>query len=184
MCENMEYPEKQENPANETQRQAEPVSEGYRPYHANEQQSYQANGQADYQASYRVNELPHYQSQGYAQWGGYQSAPYQQPQTPPTPHKPKKEKKGMRSGAVIALALCCAILGGAMGFGCALLGNYLGTGGKSPANGNTSVVYEGQRETNVINTVRVDTDELKTAAEVYADNVNSTVGITTSITTH
>lgn len=184
MCENMEYPEKQENPANETQRQAEPVSEGYRPYHANEQQSYQANGQADYQASYRVNELPHYQSQGYAQWGGYQSAPYQQPQTPPTPHKPKKEKKGMRSGAVIALALCCAILGGAMGFGGALLGNYLGTGGKSPANGNTSVVYEGQRETNVINTVRVDTDELKTAAEVYAENVNSTVGITTSITTN
>lgn len=184
MCENMEYPEKQENHANETQRQAEPVSEGYRPYHANEQQSYQANGQADYQASYRVNEPPHYQSQGYAQWGGYQSAPYQQPQMPPTPHKPKKEKKGMRSGAVIALALCCAILGGAMGFGGALLGNYLGTGGKSPANGNTSVVYEGQRETNVINTVRVDTDELKTAAEVYAENVNSTVGITTSITTN
>lgn len=89
----------------------------------------------------------------------------------------------MRSGAVVALALCCAILGGAMGFGGAWLGNRIFTDNGTIKRGTTQIL-EGERETSVINTVRVETGELKTAAEVYAENVNSTVGITTSITTN
>ena len=42
----------------------------------------------------------------------------------------------------------------------------------------------GIRESSVLNTVTVDTGKEMTAAEVYAANVNSTVGITTSITTN
>ena len=118
-----------------------------------------------------------YYQQQVPQWG----APYA-PQQPPVPPKPRKQKKGMGSGAVVALALCCALLGGAMGFGGSLLANHLSGGGSSGAN--TSVVYEGTREPVVLNTSRVDTNELKTPAEVYAENVNSTVGITTSITTN
>lgn len=185
MCDNMDYPEKQDMTADEEPKQVEPMNAEQTAENAqaanqmNEQPTYQTN--ASYQPNYQMYDTPRYQPQ----WGGY--PPYQQPQTPPAApkaKKPKKEKKGMRSGAVVALALCCAILGGAMGFGGALLGNYLSAGGKTVVKGNTSAVYEGEREPNVINTVRVDTDELKTAAQVYAENVNSTVGITTSITTN
>ena len=45
-------------------------------------------------------------------------------------------------------------------------------------------MLQGIRENSVLNTVTVDTGKEMTAAEVYAANVNSTVGITTSITTN
>ncbi len=177
MCDNMDYPEKQDMPADGEPMNAEHAAEDAQAANqTNEQPTYQTN--AGYQPNYQMYDTPRYQPQ----WGGY--PPYQQPQTPPPAPRPKKEKKGMRSGAVVALALCCAILGGAMGFGGALLGNHLSARAKTAGKGTISAVYEGEREPNVINTVRVDTDELKTAAQVYAENVNSTVGITTSITTN
>ncbi len=47
-----------------------------------------------------------------------------------------------------------------------------------------SYIMQGVRENSVIEMVEVETGELMTPAEVYAANVNSTVGITTSITTN
>lgn len=185
MCDNMDYPEKQEMPSEEVPLHAEQPDnqEAAQPAcGASNQSFYQWDGGS--QASHQMNEPPHSQPQGYSQWAGYQ--PYQQPQTPPPApkaKKPKKEKRGMRSGAVVALALCCAILGGAMGFGGAWLGSRIFTD-NGTIKGGTTQILEGERETSVINTVRVETGELKTAAEVYAENVNSTVGITTSITTN
>ena len=43
---------------------------------------------------------------------------------------------------------------------------------------------EGERESTVIDINKIDTSKVMTPAEVYATNVNSTVGITTSITTN
>ena len=92
---------------------------------------------------------------------------------------PKKPKKGMTGGRIVALALCCSLLGGAVGAGGVVLGNRLASGGAS----NTSNILEGQRTVSVLNVSHVDTNKVMTAAEVYASNVNSTVGITTSVVT-
>ena len=46
------------------------------------------------------------------------------------------------------------------------------------------ILQEGNRDAVVIQTVPVDTQKLMTAAQVYASNVHSTVGITTSVTTN
>lgn len=109
---------------------------------------------------------------------------YQQPNyqtyTPPIYTPPvKKEKKPLSTGKVVALALCCSLIGGILGAGACLV-----TQGRTPSDKNHSVIYEGQRETSVIDTATIDTSKIMTPAEVYATNVNSTVGITTSITTN
>ena len=107
------------------------------------------------------------------------------PQYTPT-SQPKK-----RTGAIIAIALCCSLLGGAAGAGGAyLLSRQEKT--KAPVSEQTSPtesvnitnVLTGLRENSVIQITEMDTGKLMTAAEVYAANVNSTVGITTSITTN
>ncbi|MGM9553049.1 MAG: S1C family serine protease [Faecousia sp.] len=175
MSENFDFDEQQAAPEEEAPQPQEqpsnPTAEEPQSY-----PSYNAGGYPNYSQPTYQTYTPNYS--GYAQNTGWS-----QP-NPPEPQKPKKEKKGFSAGKAVALGLCCAIIGGAMGFGGALLGNHLAADEKTTGKGNTSVVYEGERETNVINTVRVDTNEMKTAAEVYAENVNSTVGITTSITTN
>ena len=91
----------------------------------------------------------------------------------------KSEKPPRRRAKVIALVLCCTILGMAAGFG----GGYLGVSiAAKSRQASPTMVYEGVRETQPIDITRVDTSELMTPAEVYAQNVNSTVGIRTSIT--
>ena len=90
--------------------------------------------------------------------------------------KAGKSGKGWTPGKVVSLSLCCSLLGGALGFGGSLL-----AGG---ASGGVSTVYEGSRDTSTIQLTTVDTSKVLTAAEVYAQNVNSTVGISTSITTN
>lgn len=73
----------------------------------------------------------------------------------------------------------------AVGLVLALLMGLLGSAiGNSLFGKGSSTVYEGQRESSVIDVAKVDTGKLMTAAEVYAANVNSTVGITTSVTTN
>lgn len=99
----------------------------------------------------------------------------------------KKTKKGFTAGKVVALALCCSLVGGLVGAGgMAVFGNKNNTAkGFLPNNQpEQTTVYEGQREAAVININNIDTSKLLSAAEVYAKNVNSTVGITTSITTN
>jgi len=103
-----------------------------------------------------------------------------------TPQMPKK-KKGWTAGKTVALALCCSLVGGILGAGGALLGTRLFRQDTAPdpnESTNISHVLEGQRENSVIEISKIDTSKLMTPAEVYAANVNSTVGITTSITTN
>ncbi len=94
----------------------------------------------------------------------------------PQQKKPKKKHKGLRT---VALILVCALVGGLAGFG----GSFLNSGAGSSEK-KTSTILEGVRESAVIDIAHIDTSKELTAAEVYAANVNSTVGITTSITTN
>lgn len=105
-------------------------------------------------------------------------AGYHQPPVAPKPKKPKKN-----TGKIIALALCCSLVGGLVGAGGVALAGSLG-GEDTVGTSGTTTLLEGQRNTSLINVAQIDTSEQMTAAEVYAANVNSTVGITTSITTN
>lgn len=104
---------------------------------------------------------------------GYQYTVSQTPQAP--------KKKQHRGGAwVVALALCFAILGGAIGGGTVWLltrNNTTSTGGSS-----STTIQQGRHENVTVDINEIETGKLMTAAEVYAKNVNSTVGIQTSIT--
>lgn len=94
------------------------------------------------------------------------------------PEMPKAEKKPFwkKPGAMIAGVLVAAMLAG---FGGSAIGNAVFGG----SDGGTTV-YQGKRPSTVINTASIDTSKQMTAAEVYAGNVNSTVGITTQVTTN
>ena len=98
---------------------------------------------------------------------------------------PKKEKqKGWTGGKVVAIALVCCLLGGIAGAATGLLVNQLTDLPQSPSQTNVSTLVEGQRENAKLDVTKIDTSKVMTPAEVYAANVNSTVGITTSITTN
>lgn len=94
------------------------------------------------------------------------------------PEMPKAEKKPFwkKPGAMIAGVLVAAMLAG---FGGSAIGNAVFGG----SDGGTTV-YQGKRPSSVINTASIDTSKQMTPAEVYAENVNSTVGITTQVTTN
>ena len=81
-----------------------------------------------------------------------------------------KKKTTVLVAVGLVLALLMGILGSAIG------NSLFGKG--------STTIYEGQRESSVIDVSKVDTGKLMTPAEVYAANVNSTVGITTSVTTN
>ena len=104
---------------------------------------------------------------------GYQYTVSQTPQAP--------KKKQHRGGAwVVALALCFAILGGVIGGGTVWLltrNNTTSAGGSS-----STTIQQGRHENVTVDINEIETGKLMTAAEVYAKNVNSTVGIQTSIT--
>lgn len=117
----------------------------------------------------------------------------------PTQSFPPPARKDRTWLKVAAVALCFSLLGGSLGAGGVVIvdrlasqvaaqfrsetdGNAL-SGGQISSGGNT-ILQEGNRENTVIDITKVDTDKLMSAAEVYAVNVNSTVGITTSITTN
>ena len=108
------------------------------------------------------------------------------PELPPEHHAHSHSKKKKQTRRIIAVAVICSLLGGLVGAGGALLGSHLLNKQEEPgtADTQTSVMIQGLRESSVIQTVTMDTGEELTPAEVYAANVNSTVGITTSITTN
>jgi len=132
----------------------------------------------------------HYTAPRYGTW---QAEPqpqtvWDQSQPQPEPKKKRREKKNRPGLKIAALALCFSLLGAALGAGGVVLADRL-LPRQAPVNGGgasgetaTSTVQKGERPSTVLETVAVDTDKLLTAAEVYAANVNSTVGITTSIT--
>lgn len=84
---------------------------------------------------------------------------------------------------IFAIAFGCLVLGGVLGGGLnyTLLYN---EGQENIQDSPASTVMEGVRENSVINVTYIDTGKEMTPAEVYASNVNSTVGITTSVTTN
>lgn len=109
------------------------------------------------------------------------------PEPDPAPAKSRSALK------VAALALCFSILGSCLGTVGVLMATkpqgQIATeqpeSTKAPTlhSENSTILLEGNRGNTVIDINAVDTGKLMTAAEVYAANVNSTVGITTSITT-
>ena len=107
-----------------------------------------------------------------------------------TEPKPKKKRLWI---PITAAALCCSVLGSVLGAGGVLYAQKMQdkklaeesmAEEPEPQQENISHILQGQRETSVINIVEIDTGRQMTAAEVYAANVNSTVGITTSVTTN
>ena len=139
------------------------------------------------------NEQPAYQNYYYASgpadtarpaqgYEGYSQTGTRQTQTVQAPTKKEKHRSGFWKKAV-ALALVCALLGGAAGVGGALLVNRLQPASRTASGEGSSVQVAAPRETTDLNVVTVDSGKLMTAAQVYKQNVNSTVGITTEITT-
>ena len=123
----------------------------------------------------------------------YESEPYRYTYVTPNPNPaagyepvPKQPKKKRRFAWALVLALCFSILGSALGAGGLLLAQYYMAQEGIPSGGgeNISNILQGQRENSVINIVDIDTNSIMTPAEVYAANVNSTVGITTTVTTN
>ena len=113
-----------------------------------------------------------------ANYGGNANygAPFAQPNPTQGFEKPKKRKKSGVAMKAAALAICCALVGGVCG---GALGAKLVPAGNKASG--SSTVLQGSRENTVLDVKNIDTSKQLTAAEVYAQNVNSTVGITTSI---
>ena len=76
---------------------------------------------------------------------------------------------------MLALAMSCSLLGGVVGAAAVR--------GGSGASGGSTTLVESSRTPTAVNVSYRDTGALMTAAEVYAANVNSTVGIGTSVIT-
>ncbi len=112
--------------------------------------------------------------------------PMYDPNMPPIYHHTEKPKKKKRGSALrlCALALVFSLLGGVLGAGGLLWYQSQTEDPVQEASGDVTHMLMGIRENSVLETVAVETGEVMTAAEVYAANVNSTVGITTSITTN
>lgn len=100
-------------------------------------------------------------------------------QEPPVrPDPPKKKRVWPR---VLALVLCCALVGGGAGVGGALLTRQLAP---APSVTNSTTIYEGSGTPAVVNLSKVESGQVLTPAEVYASNAGSVVGIVTQVTTN
>lgn len=110
------------------------------------------------------------------------------------PNQTKRpEKKRRLGGAIIALGLCCALLGGVAGASSVyLFGGSTRSGSRVQAaptsaqpksSGSTQIVVSnGEHQT--VETISADPGSRMTASQVYEKNVGSTVGITTEVTTY
>ena len=108
-----------------------------------------------------------------------------QPQ--PSAPVPEQKKKSGKAGKIVALLLACALVGGGSGFGAAALMQKNAAAqpqSTTQTSSDASVMLEGKRQAAALQVASVDTGKVLTPSEVYAQNVNSTVGITTSITTN
>lgn len=100
-----------------------------------------------------------------------------------------KKSKGSK-GKIAALAICCSIIGGGLGTGGTLMGmKYLSFENSSAAAEKTedndkSSADKIISDAAIRNTVNTAGGAEMSAADLYAANVNSTVGITTQITTN
>ncbi len=101
--------------------------------------------------------------------------PDQDPNVRPEPNKPERRKGGAK---VVALCLCCALLGGAAGFGGAMLVDMLRPEPELPQQ--NQVEYLPPEYSAVVNTP----EGQLSPGQVYAANVDACVGITVSTTTN
>ena len=103
----------------------------------------------------------------------YQQSSYEAPRYSYDPeqksHKPKKSRTGLK---ITALILACALVGGACGFGGALLARRVGYG--------KTTIQESNRTAAEVEIQKVDGKTLMDPAEVYASTVNSVVSINSS----
>lgn len=107
---------------------------------------------------------------------------YQYDNNPVQP--PRKKKTGLK---IAALVLCGCVIGSATGVGGVLLTEKLRENRQETAQEEaveSSSILVGEREQQELELVPVNTDKEMTPAQVYAANVGSTVGITTSVTTN
>ena len=117
--------------------------------------------------------------------------PYEDPYgtIPPASHNDPAESSNSKANKkILIFALCFALLGSILGAGTLLLLQKVFSSSEEPAvqrseNSAVSYLLQGQREQTTLETVAIDTNRVMTPAEVYATNVNSTVGITTTLTT-
>ena len=134
-------------------------------------------------AHYEVISNPGKPNQGdpYTYYAGTPNTPSEYRYVPET----KKNKKKQPWVLTLILVLCCSLLSATCGVGGVLLMQHL-QAEEAPEipEQDISYIMQGVRENSVIEMVDVPTGELMTPAEVYAANVNSTVGITTSVTTN
>ncbi len=102
-------------------------------------------------------------------------------------------KKTRGAAKIIALALCCSLAGGAAGAGgMQVINSFLAAETKTETKTETKADEEagdnkilvGKRDGDQLQAISVDTSKELTASEIYAANVNSTVGIRTSVTTN
>lgn len=136
---------------------------------------------SEYENPNEVPEQPPIQSDPYTYYSGHpmQSSPYRYV---PEPKSAKKKKRSWVLPLVVAL---CCLLSGACGVGGVLMVQHIQAQQvEEVPEENVSHVLQGIRENSVIEIVQVGTGTQMTPAEVYAANVNSTVGITTSVTTN
>ena len=125
------------------------------------------------------NELP--KEDPYTYYAGTPSTPSEYRYVP----EPKTKKKKQPWLPAVGLVLCCSLLSAACGVGGVLLMQHLQEEkAEEVPEQEISYIMQGVRENSVIEMVEVETGKLMTPAEVYAANVNSTVGITTSVTTN
>ncbi len=108
-----------------------------------------------------------------------------QPSVPTEHRDPPKKKNKQPWVMALVIALCCSLLSGAIGAGGVLLAQHIQEEKvEDLPEENVSNILQGIRENSTIEIVQVDTGTQMTPAQVYAANVNSTVGITTSVTTN
>ena len=95
-----------------------------------------------------------------------------------------KKSSGNGIGAkVVALCLCCALVGGAAGgVGVASVMGSRSSAGVSDSSSDSSALKESDRTATAVPAASVNGKEI-TASQIYAANVNSTVGITCNVTT-
>ena len=89
--------------------------------------------------------------------------------------EPPKKKKGM-AAKFVALGLCCALIGGAVGGG--------GVWAVSRLAGSHSVIYQGTGDTTAVTLSNVDGQTVLTPEEIYAANLGAVVGVNGNVDTN
>ena len=100
--------------------------------------------------------------------------PQTNPTSEPVPPQPPRKKKGF-AGKAVALALCCALVGGGAGVGGAAAYSALTAGQNS---GNETVIYRNETTPTPVKVVQADGLTPMSLSEIYASYADACVCIT------